>query len=209
MKIGLLFGSFDPIHIGHISIATNIINEGLVDEVVVITAWKNPWKCTVTPYKHRISMVQEAFDVLSKGLAFTKLEGKVRVSPIESSMAGKHPSAYLDGVPTYAALKELKELHTRDEVYIITTVETYNEMPKWERAEEILNNKFILVNFDRNHYLCSPDGDIDNLRHAVFMPRIQICSTAIRERLQKGWCVFPYVTSEVQHYINKHNLYKK
>lgn len=44
MKIGLFLGSFDPIHIGHISIISSVLNAGFVDKVIVIPAWHNPFK---------------------------------------------------------------------------------------------------------------------------------------------------------------------
>lgn len=44
MKIGILLGSFDPIHIGHIAIVSKVLNEGLVDKVLFLPAVQNPWK---------------------------------------------------------------------------------------------------------------------------------------------------------------------
>lgn len=44
MKIGVLLGSFDPIHIGHIAIVSKVLNEGLVDKVLFLPAVQNPWK---------------------------------------------------------------------------------------------------------------------------------------------------------------------
>lgn len=44
MRVGLFLGSFDPIHIGHISIITTVLNANLVDKVIIIPAWHNPFK---------------------------------------------------------------------------------------------------------------------------------------------------------------------
>ena len=44
MKVGLLLGSFDPIHIGHVHMATEALNRGLVDQVFFVPTMQNPWK---------------------------------------------------------------------------------------------------------------------------------------------------------------------
>lgn len=44
MRVGLFLGSFDPIHIGHIAIVTTVLNANLVDKVIIIPAWHNPFK---------------------------------------------------------------------------------------------------------------------------------------------------------------------
>ena len=60
MRIGLLLGSFDPIHIGHISMATSVLNEQLVDKVLFVPTKQNPWKPKSTSFIHRNMMIMKA-----------------------------------------------------------------------------------------------------------------------------------------------------
>ena len=61
MKIGLLFGSFNPIHIGHIAIATSVLNSHVVDKVFFVVAMQNPWKTQkAIDFNIRCSMVHNA-----------------------------------------------------------------------------------------------------------------------------------------------------
>jgi nicotinate-nucleotide adenylyltransferase len=64
MRRGILLGSFDPIHIGHISMATAALNENLVDEVIFVPAYQNPWKTRSTDFDIRVMMTQLAVDDL-------------------------------------------------------------------------------------------------------------------------------------------------
>ena len=66
MRIGLLFGSFDPIHIGHIAIATTILNAKAVDKVLFVVAAQNPWKDRkATDFNIRCSMVHQSIKDIS------------------------------------------------------------------------------------------------------------------------------------------------
>ena len=62
MKIGLLLGSFDPIHMGHLYMAVSVLNESLVDEVILVPSIQNPWKTESSDFRHRCFMAQLAID---------------------------------------------------------------------------------------------------------------------------------------------------
>ena len=64
MKIGVLLGSFDPIHMGHLYMATSALNDNLVDRVLFVPSVQNPWKEESTDFRHRCFMVQLAIDEL-------------------------------------------------------------------------------------------------------------------------------------------------
>lgn len=190
MRVGLFFGSFDPPHIGHVNVVAGVINSGLVDQVLVIPAYQNVWKGRSTRFPYRYAMCCMAFDSLPN----------VFVSDIEKSMMNPD---YDKGIPTYDVLMELSSRMTDKELVIITTPETYREIPNWHKGSEILNNyEFIMVINGEE----TPD---DLPEHVLFtyVPQIRICSTCIRDRIKEGMCVQPFVKDNVEALIKQYHLY--
>lgn len=176
-KIGLIFGSFDPIHIGHISLATAALNNKAVEEVWLVPAIKNPWKENQTPYKHRYDM---ACLMISPG---------IKVSLIEFTRAGNEEG-------TYYVLQDLVKDYPDYEFTIITTPETYKEIPEWINGQKVLG-QFKILTVGNKHF---GSGDIQ-------VPEIDTCSSEIRKTLSVGKNPIPFITKEVYEYILKHNLY--
>ncbi len=126
--VGIFFGSFDPPHIGHVNIVTAALNSGKVDRVIVVPAYKSVWKNTETRWEYRLTMAKETFD---------NIPGVV-VDGIEYRIADGKP------LPTYKTIEALKDIY--GEFTIITSAETYKEIPRWQHGEEILkDNKFLVV----------------------------------------------------------------
>lgn len=180
-------GSFDPPHIGHISIVTNALNSGYVDKMLVVPAFKNLWKETTTPFISRYDMCEKAFDPFGN---------KVEVSMAEYYLSFTYP----DGVPSYYTIECIKEDLKEYSVYLVTTLETYKSIEKWKFGERILNeNEFLIID--------TKTGDpalVD-----IVIPEIMMSSTYIRNELANCNEVYPYITKEVRDYINKFNLYTK
>lgn len=186
---GLFFGSFDPPHIGHVNIVTSVLNSKWVDKVIVIPAWKNPWKPDTIPYRYRMQMCIEAFDKIDN----------VSISSVEGVLLGQAP------VPTYKVLDYFEEKYS-DDFRVITTPETYLEIPKWQCGEDILNRyKFLVV--DSAHFA---DIDIDLLDgdETLYISDINVCSTDIRRKLREGSIPQPYLQTEVLEYIKRYKLYE-
>ena len=118
MRVGLFFGSFDPPHIGHVNVVMGAINSNQVDRVLVIPAYQNLWKENSSKFSYRYAMSCMQFDTLPF----------VHVSDVEKDLAGP---AYPRGIPTYVVLEELKSRMPEDELVIITTPETYKDIPEW------------------------------------------------------------------------------
>lgn len=190
MQVGLFFGSFDPPHIGHANVVTGVINSGLVDQVLVIPAYQNVWKGRSTRFPYRYAMCCMAFGNLPN----------VFVSDIEKSM---FVPSYHEGIPTYDVLMELSSRITDKELVIITTPETYREIPNWHKGSEILNNyEFIMVINGEG----TPDDLPENVS-LVYVPQIRICSTCIRDRIKEGMCVQPFIKDDVEVLIKQYHLY--
>lgn len=174
-RVGLFFGSFDPPHIGHVNVVAGVINSGLVDQVLVIPAYQNVWKGRSTRFPYRYAMCCMAFDSLPN----------VFVSDIEKSMMNPD---YDKGIPTYDVLMELSSRITDKELVIITTPETYREIPNWHNGEE------------------PPYGLPDNVS-LVYVPTIRMCSTCIRNRVKDGVGIKPFVRDDVYEIIKQYKLY--
>lgn len=185
--VGVFFGSFDPPHIGHVNIVTAALNSGIVDKVIVVPAYKSVWKNTETKWEYRLTMAKETFD---------NIPGVV-VDGIEYRIANGEP------LPTYKTIEAIKEIY--GEFIIVTSAETYKEIPRWQHGEEILkDNKFLVV--DVAHFN-SEDIPHDEVK-VIYAPDITICSTAIRKWVGDGRIILPFVTDEVNSIIRKLGLYK-
>lgn len=117
--VGIFFGSFDPPHIGHVNVVTAALNSGKVDKVIVVPAYKSVWKNTETKWEYRLAMAKETFD---------NIPGVV-VDGIEYRISNGEP------LPTYKTIEALKEIY--GEFTIVTSAETYKEIPRWQHGEEI------------------------------------------------------------------------
>jgi len=124
MKIGLYFGSFNPIHNGHIGVAN--LAKSYLDKVWFVVSPKNPDKDILLDENLRLEMVKNS---ISNYDSFD-------ICDIEFSL--DKPSY------TYLTLRELKKLYNHD-FYLIFGSDSYNNMDKWVGSEEVLNNNFIVV----------------------------------------------------------------
>lgn len=189
MPVGVFFGSFDPPHIGHTNVIVGALNSGKVDKVLVIPAYQNVWKES-TPFAKRVVMAQ---------LAFGDIED-VYVSSIEERLRQENPNKYPIGVPTCDVLAAIN-----DNPIIITTPETYSEIPKWENGELILKKYEFLLVISSNDEI--PSRDILQSVSNCYIPGITICSTCIRNRVKNGVRIEPFVTDDVIQCINKFKIY--
>ena len=106
-KIGILLGSFDPVHMGHLYMATSALNNGLVNEVVFVPSVQNPWKKNSSGFRNRCIMVQLAIDELEY----------CQLSCIDRRTSAPHY--------TSNTLKLLKEQYPNDELCIIVGAENF------------------------------------------------------------------------------------
>lgn len=178
-RIGILLGSFDPPHIGHINMATQALNKELVDHVVFVPTKQNPWKENSTDWTTRCDMV----------ISSIKDIFKCSISFVES---------YLQE-PYYTSntLRALQKVYSDCELYLIVGADTSLNIIYWHEGEWILNNfKFITVS--RSNYIT--DCDIEQT--------IDVSSTMIRELAQQEKILFPLVTKDVEQLIKLNKLYK-
>ncbi|MDR3562886.1 MAG: nicotinate-nucleotide adenylyltransferase [Negativicutes bacterium] len=199
LKIGIMGGTFDPIHIGHLVTAEAVRIEYCLDKVLFIPAGTPPHKLDspVTPAIHRYIMTVMA--TYSNPCFF--------VSAIEMERPG--PSFTID---TLRALAEQYDKST--EFYFITGADAIGELPTWNNVDQV---------FDLCHFVAATRpgcvvtlddvidffGDKGRERiHRLATPELEISSTDIRERVKRGRSIKYIVPESVESYILKEALYR-
>ena len=184
-RIGLLGGTFDPIHNGHIAIAKTAIQQLKLDKLLLIPAG-NPWqKSEFTDSKHRLEMVKKAGNDLEK----------VEVSDIEVNKTG----------PTYTfeTLQELHKKYPNSEFILILGSDAVAGFDTWKEPN--------LVKTLARIYVVQRAGDFTQDWHfdRIQMPPIEISSTEIREKVKNNDSISELVPKLVNEYISANGLYKK
>lgn len=190
MKVGLYFGSFNPLHVGHLIIANHILNESGLDRIWFIISPLNPFKKTENLLNEydRLHLVQKA------------IEGDVRlkVSDIEFSLP--KPSY------TVHTLAYLKEKYPEHSFSIIMGSDGFQNLDKWKNPETIIANYPIII-YKR------PGFEVDNKLNAnitiMNAPLLEISSTQIRALIQSGKSIKYLVPAVVEEEIMASGLFKK
>lgn len=186
MKVGLLFGSFNPIHIGHLIIAQAVINNKLADEVWFVVSPQNPFKVSLNllDENERLVMVKEA----------TKSNIHFVVSDVEFSLS--KPSY------TYQTIEVLKNTYPNNSFSIIIGSDNLVIFHKWKEFKSLLNDCDLIV-YPRNGYELKND-EIPTEKYTLLdVPMIDISSTQIRNMCKKGESV-RYIVDD-----NTYNILKE
>ncbi len=198
-KIGIMGGTFDPIHYGHLMTAEAVRDEYQLEHVIFIPAATPPHKkqSGLTPAFHRYNMT----------LLATCSNPYFSVSDIEMNRRG--PSYTID------TIKQLKELYgTQAEFYFITGADAVQGLPTWHRIEELLKLCHFIAATRQG---CLPDvdaikdyfGELGRKKiHRLATPELQISSTDIRRRLKMNYSIKYILPDAVEQYIKKEHLYQ-
>lgn len=190
MKIGLFFGSFNPIHIGHLIIADYIALYTGLSEVWMVVSPHNPLKPKTSLAKDhdRLHLVKIAIED-NPGL---------KVSNIEFSLP--KPSFTID------TLTYLREKHPEKQFCLIMGGDNLESIHKWKNYEKLLRDFDIFV-YNRKGY---KDFDPTLLSRVTFVdaPLIEISSTMIRNRLAEGKSIRYLVSEPVFNYLEANPIYK-
>lgn len=188
MKIGLYFGTFNPIHIGHMVIANHMAEYSGLDQIWMVVTPHNPHKQknTLLDDYHRLHMVNLA----------TEDFPKIRPSDIEFKLPQPNYT-----VTTMAHLQEKFPQHVFS---LIMGEDNLNSLHKWKNYEVLLQNHDIYV-YPR---LSADASELKNSPkvHLIDAPIIEISSTFIRESIRNKKNVKPLLPVKVWDYID-HNLF--
>lgn len=192
-KAGLYFGSFNPVHSGHISIATYILEADICDNLWFVISPQNPLKSSndlLADEVHRMNMLNIAM----------YNNPRMKVCNIE----------FLLSKPSYTinTLNTLKNMHPDIDFSLIMGMDNLQIFKQWKSWEEILQNHSILV-YPRNKANVKPDIQHPHIIVMHEAPLLDISSTNIRKLICKGEQYEPYLPPGVATYIQENNLYKK
>lgn len=192
-KIGLYFGTFNPIHIGHMIIANHMAEHSDLDQIWMVVTPHNPHKqkSSLLDDYHRLHMVHLA----------TEDFPKIKPSDIEFKLPQ----------PNYTVntLAHLHEKYPNYEFALIMGEDNLNSLHKWKNYEHILANHDIYV------YPRLNSGEIDvqfanhPKIHRVGAPVIELSSTFIRESIKNKKNVIPMLPHKVWEYVEHNLFYKK
>lgn len=195
MRLGILGGTFDPPHIGHLILGECAREQLELDRVLFIPAavqWRKAGRA-ISDAQHRLEMVRLA---ISDNPAF-------HLSTIEIDRGG----------PSYTAdtLEELTVRHPEAALHFIVGQDALEDLPNWRRPQRILELAWIAV--AAREGVRGPEREappLPGLRERLLrvdMPLIEVSATAIRERVRSGRSIRYLVPPAVEAYISQHGLY--
>jgi len=192
MKIGLYFGTFNPIHIGHLIIANQLAEQSDLDQIWLVVTPQSPFKKkqSLLDNYQRLEMVFRA----------TEDYDKLQPSDIEFSLPQ----------PNYTVntLAHLQDKYPHHEFSLIMGEDNLKSFHKWKNHQVILENHDIYV------YPRISEGTIETQFeghkriHHVNAPIIELSSTFIRQSIKNGINVKPMLPQTVWQYIDEMNFYK-
>ncbi|MGD2278609.1 MAG: nicotinate-nucleotide adenylyltransferase [Candidatus Omnitrophota bacterium] len=189
MKIGMLGGTFDPIHIGHLVLAQECMKQFELDKCVFIPAYIPPLKgeSKVTA-EDRLEMVRLA------------LEGDPRFEISTYEIEKEGVSYSID------TIKHFKEKYGEDaELYFLTGSDAAESMSMWKDIDEILDLTHFVIAARPGWGEKSPYEDKIT---RINIPGLDISSSGIREHIKKGEPIDYFVPASVVRYIKEKGLYK-
>jgi nicotinate-nucleotide adenylyltransferase len=188
MKITLYFGSFNPIHNGHLAVAQKVLDEKMSDELWLVVSPQNPLKEeeALWPEADRLAMVQLA------------IEGKEGIKASDYEFHLPRPSY------TYQTLRRLKQDFPEHSFNVLIGGDNLEAFDRWRDHQKILD-EFGLIVYPR------PGYENEELVHhpnvtLLEAPLLDISSTEIRNRLRKGLSLVPLVPQGVADYILTKNF---
>jgi nicotinate-nucleotide adenylyltransferase len=198
-KIGILGGTFDPVHVGHLIVAQTTREIFELNCVMFIPCATPPHKCAkdLCNANHRLAMIQMA----------TEWNTEFEVSDIEIQRSGK--SYAIDTV------KILNSEHPDAEIYFIIGSDTLKQLHTWRNIYDLLPLCRFITFARTGHDDMSPEGlNLDDpwprrlLDDVIVGRHMDISSTEIRYRIAEGLSIKYLVPPEVEMYIAEHNLYE-
>ena len=183
MKVGLFFGSFNPIHFGHLIIGQYMLDQAKLDEIWYVVSPQNPLKKgkDIMEASHRLNMVKLAI----------KGNDKFKACDVEFNMPTPSYSYY--------TLKKLKEQNPTIEFQLILCTDNIQHLEKWKDHEEILMN-YDILSYYRDGF---PGGEFAKNQKVRVMkgPMLNISASYIRGLVRMGRSIKYLVPDDVMKYM--------
>lgn len=196
-RIGLLGGTFDPVHNGHIGLAEQVAKVCELDEVWLIPAQRSPLKVRIpTSDHHRLAMLS---------LALTDLPNLI-ISRVDLERPA--PSYTTDTVETIRS-----QIGSGPALFLIAGADVLRDLPNWHEADRLLSLCEVLVAWRPGYPKNLPVDLLVSLPTAqskvtiVPMTIQDVSSTIVRQRLARGYSIHSLVHPAVERYIRHHDVY--
>ena len=193
MKIGLYFGTFNPIHVGHLIIANHLAEHTNLQQIWMMVTPHNP-------LKDKNSLLD---DYQRLHLVHLATEDYIKIKPSDFEFKLSQPNY------TINTLSHLKDQYPEHVFSLIMGEDNLKNFHKWKNYEAILENYEIYVyprissEIDNNQFKNHPKI------HIINAPIVEISSTFIRENIKHKKNVQPLLSNKVWEYINKSGFYLK
>lgn len=190
MKIGLYFGSFNPLHIGHLAIANYMVEFSDLDEIWLVVSPQNP-------LKKKSSLLNEfdRFDMVELAL-----KDDLRIKPSDIEFNLPKPSYTID------TLTYLSEKHPKYNFNLIVGADSLQSFHKWKNYEKILKHYNLYV-YPRPNCNIDEFKDHENV-NIINAPLMEVSSSFIRKSIKENKDIRYFLPTEVYKYIKKMNFYK-
>lgn len=191
-KIGLFFGTFDPIHKGHLHLAEYYANDTDLDSVIFVITPQNPFKqnSKILSNKNRLELVSLAI----------KSNPKLQVSSIEFDLP----------TPNYTiqTLKKIKTQHPKDNFVLILGEDNLSSFDKWKDYRNILSDYELYVYPRRNNKAIAKNLQGHPKIKRSNAPQIEISSSEIREGIKSGKDLSRLIPKSILSLIKKKGFYR-
>ena len=188
-RIGVMGGTFDPIHHGHLVAASEVAQSLGLDEVMFVPTGAPSYKADVTPAEHRYLMTVIA---TASNPTFT-------VSRVDID---RHKPTF-----TIDTLRDIRAERPDADLYFITGADAIAQILSWKDVDELWRLAHFVAVSRPGHVLSVsglPEQDVSLLE----VPALAISSTDCRDRVRRGFPVWYLVPDGVVQYISKHHLYR-
>lgn len=199
--LGVLGGSFDPVHLGHLTLASDALEQAGLDKVIFMPVHRQPFKLdtVLSPDEDRLAMLRDA----------TADHPGFQVSDLEIRAGG---ISY-----TYRTLRKLREDYGLGQATaLITGTDTFLKIHTWMNAAELLSENCIVVGNRPGYKEDALHAQADALAQAygtqvriINNRRLSISATEIRRRVREGLPIGDLVPPAVERYIAQHGLYHR
>ncbi len=190
MKVGLFFGSFNPIHHGHLMVASFIANHTDLQQVWLVVSPQNP-------HKTQSSLLNE-YDRLHLAQLAIEDDTQIKVSDIEFKLP--KPSYTID------TLTYLQEKYPQHQFYVIMGSDSFQNLPKWKNFEALVKNYQFVV-YKRPGFEIIEDYGAD--MQYLEAPMLELSATLIRNNCKDGITIRYLVPEDVRLEIERNNYFKE
>lgn len=190
MKVGLYFGTYNPIHIGHLAIANYIVEFTDIEQLWFVVSPHNPFKNK----KHLLDDYQR-LELVTRAI---NDDNRFRASSVEFKLP--HPSYTID------TLTYLKEDYPNNDFYLIIGSDNMESFHKWKNYKMILENYKIIL-YPRPGFNVEKESVHPNIT-LVEAPLMEISASFIRQAISEGKDVRHFIPPKAWQYLEEMNFYK-